>query len=107
MEKEKTLGERIKELREKKKLSLRELGSRVGLSAGYLSQIENNKVSVSGLPSEENLSKIAHELNVDETDLTLLAHKLSSSLTSTIIEGLLKGEVKKEQVFELFRSAKK
>ncbi len=55
-----TIGERIKKKRNEKDFSLRELASRVDLSASFLSQIEQGKAS----PSIENLKKIATYLEV-------------------------------------------
>lgn len=54
------IGERIKRNRNIKKLSLRELASKVNLSASFLSQVEQGKAS----PSIENLKKIANALDV-------------------------------------------
>ncbi len=53
-------GEKIKKVRNKKKMSLRALAEKVNLSASFLSQIEQGKAS----PSIENLKKIANELEV-------------------------------------------
>ncbi|MBC2856401.1 MAG: cupin domain-containing protein [Cetobacterium sp.] len=55
-----SIGERIKKSRNEKGLSLRELATRVELSASFLSQIEQGKAS----PSIENLKKIANCLDV-------------------------------------------
>lgn len=55
-----SIGERIKKSRNEMALSLRELASRVDLSASFLSQIEQGKAS----PSIENLKKIATALDV-------------------------------------------
>ena len=55
-----SLGERIKKNRNEKGLSLRDLASKVDLSASFLSQIEQGKAS----PSIENLKKIANCLDV-------------------------------------------
>ena len=55
-----SIGERIKKSRNEKGLSLRELASKVDLSASFLSQIEQGKAS----PSIENLKKIATSLDV-------------------------------------------
>ncbi len=107
MESNITFGQKLKELRDKKKLSLRDLANQVGLSAGYISQLENNKVNISGLPSEDNISKLALALDTDETDLALLAGKLSNEITNGIKDALLKGDINKEQVFEfLYRKGK-
>lgn len=61
----KTLGEHIRELREKKDLSVRELAKRLGLSAPFLSDVELGRRH----PSEEVLSKLAHELGSTVTEL--------------------------------------
>lgn len=55
-----SIGEKIREKRNEKEFSLRELASKVGLSASFLSQIEQGKAS----PSIENLKKIANYLEV-------------------------------------------
>ena len=55
-----TIGEKLKKTRNDKGMSLRELATKVELSASFLSQIEQGKAS----PSIENLKKIAHTLDV-------------------------------------------
>lgn len=52
----------IKELREEQKISQQELAKQVGISQGYLSDIENNKVSD---VSFSIVLKIAESLQVD------------------------------------------
>ena len=58
---ETTIGEKIKELRTKKGLTLKEFGGKVRLSTGYLSQLERDLTTV----SVDVLEKIAPELGVD------------------------------------------
>lgn len=60
-----TLGERIRELREKMDLSLRELASKLRLSAAFLSDIELGR----RYPSEKVLAQIAKELGTSLDDL--------------------------------------
>lgn len=56
-----TLGEKLKELRKEKGLSLRELAKQIGnISASYLSDIENDRYD----PSLKKLKSIAQALNV-------------------------------------------
>jgi transcriptional regulator with XRE-family HTH domain len=55
-----TIGERIKALRSDRGMTLAELAEMVGLSAGYLSQIERDKIT----PSLTTLLDIASALNV-------------------------------------------
>ena len=54
------IGTRVRELRNENGLSLRELGKRAGVSASFLSQVENDQVS----PSLNSLQSIATALNV-------------------------------------------
>jgi len=55
------IGNRLKLLREKAQLSLRELGEKTGLSASFLSQLELGQVS----PSLASVESIAIALNVN------------------------------------------
>lgn len=54
------IGKRVRELRNENGLSLRELGKRAGVTASFLSQVENDQVS----PSLNSLQSIATALNV-------------------------------------------
>lgn len=61
----KTLGQRIRELRELADLSLRELARRIGVTAPFLSDVELGR----RFPSEEVLLRLADALNVDVAEL--------------------------------------
>src|SRR5690625_838521 len=63
------IGKIIKSRRLDKKLTLSELGQKLSLTPGYLSNIENNKRT----PSKEVLSKISFELNLDMGELFFIA----------------------------------
>jgi len=56
-----SLGRRLRALRTERGITLAQLGSMVGLSASYLSQIERNKIK----PSLATLSSIAKTLGVE------------------------------------------
>jgi transcriptional regulator with XRE-family HTH domain len=56
---EPSLGQRLRELRDKADLSLRELAKRIGVSSAFLSDIELGR----RFPSEEILAKLAGALN--------------------------------------------
>ena len=60
-----SLGQRLRELRDKADLSLRELAKKVGISSPFLSDIELGR----RFPSEEILAKLARALNVSLEDL--------------------------------------
>ena len=55
-----TLGERIKSLRQYKKITLREFSKKIGISISFLSDIENSRSK----PSLERLKDIAEGLGV-------------------------------------------
>jgi transcriptional regulator with XRE-family HTH domain len=62
----KTIGQRIRELREEQDLSLREFARRLGnLSAAFISDVELGR----RFPSEEVLGKMAQTLGVKVDDL--------------------------------------
>ena len=61
----KTLGERIRELREEKDFSLRELAKKLDLSAAFLSDVELGR----RFPSEDVLAKIARRLDQSVEEL--------------------------------------
>lgn len=61
----KTLGERIRELREEQDLSLRELAGKVGVSAAFMSDVELNR----RYPSDKHLRAIARHLKAALADL--------------------------------------
>jgi transcriptional regulator with XRE-family HTH domain len=61
-----TLGEYIRESREKNDFSLREFAKRIECSAAFLSDIELNRRN----PSDSLFSRIAKELNVSEKELS-------------------------------------
>jgi len=61
----KTLGERIRELREAKDMSLRELAQAVGVSAAFMSDVELGR----RYPSDAIFGKIATALGTTKDDL--------------------------------------
>src|SRR5690606_39507584 len=62
----KTIGKILKEARELKRISLREVEAQSGISNGYLSQLENDKIKK---PSANTLYKLSELFNIDFDDL--------------------------------------
>ncbi len=60
-----TIGQRIKKRREFKKLSIREVARKIGLSASFISQVENGK----SFPSLAVLKQIANVLEITAGEL--------------------------------------
>lgn len=61
----KTLGERIRELREEQDLSLRELAKQIGVSAAFMSDVELGR----RYPSDKHMRAIAQVLDTSLDDL--------------------------------------
>ena len=66
----KKIGKRIKELREANNIKQFELAEMLEMEPSNLTRIENGYQ----FPKEENLSKIASKLNVDEKELFNFSH---------------------------------
>jgi transcriptional regulator with XRE-family HTH domain len=60
-----TFGEYLKHKREKKQISLREVARTLGVSAPFLSDVENNR---RGPLTEERLADLAKVLNLNEKE---------------------------------------
>ena len=80
--KEKTFGQLIRELRinHKEYNSLREFARKVGLSAAYLSRIENGKEPP---PSESIIERMAEALSIDKYELFSHAGKIPTEFLET------------------------
>ena len=77
-----TLGEKIRNLREAKQLSLRELGRRADVSPSFLSGIEGG----SRYPSVQALARLAEQLGVSLADLRKLDNRSSLTKLRLILE---------------------
>lgn len=71
------LGERIRNFRKNKSITLQQLSDETGLSIGYISQIERNLVD----PSLSSLRKISKSLDIP-TYLLMETEKHSDDLTT-------------------------
>ena len=71
-------GNRLRELRQKKGMTLRELAEKVNVDFSYLSKIENNKLEYT--PSTVKIRAIAKALEVDDIDLLKLADKVPEEI---------------------------
>jgi transcriptional regulator with XRE-family HTH domain len=78
----KSFGQIIRELRIKNRdyVSLREFARKVGLSAAYLSRIENEKEPP---PSEQIIERLAEALGADKYELFSSAEKVPTEFLET------------------------
>ena len=76
-----TFGQRIRELRQVKDISLRKFAEEVGKSPTFISKIERDEDS---MPSEDTIKKMAKVLNADADELIFLAGKMPEDLPEII-----------------------
>ena len=74
------LGEKIRELRELKRISIRGLGRETGVSGMHISNIEKDKVNA----SPELVTKIAEVLEADIDELLHLAERVDPEVVDVI-----------------------
>ena len=71
-------GEKLRQLRQKREMTLRELADKVGVNFSYLSKVENNKLEYT--PSIDKIRALAKALEVDEIELLKLADKVPDEI---------------------------
>src|SRR5580698_9333944 len=81
-----TFGERIRQLRKGKGLSLRALAAKVGVGFTYLSRVETGRMTYGDYPSEALIGKLAVALDADEDDLLVLAEKIPEAIRQRVLQ---------------------
>ena len=79
-------GTRIRELRQAKNLTLRDVAKKVRVTFTYLSKIENQKLSFGEFPSNELIIKLASALDADPDELLLLAEKIPDAIRQRVLQ---------------------
>jgi transcriptional regulator with XRE-family HTH domain len=81
-----TFGERIRELRKAKNLTLRDVAKKVKVNFTYISKIENHKLDFGEFPSEDLIRKLAKVLEAEVDDLLLLAQKIPEDIRQRVLD---------------------
>jgi transcriptional regulator with XRE-family HTH domain len=81
-----TFGERVRQLRNAKGFSLRQLAPKVGVGFTYLSRVETGKMTYGDYPSDALIHRIAEELDGDEDQLLLLAERIPEKIKRRVLE---------------------
>ena len=79
-------GTRIRELRQEKNLTLRDLAKKVKVTFTYVSKIENRKLSFGEFPSDDLILKLARALGADSDELLLLAEKIPDAIRKRFLQ---------------------
>ena len=79
-------GERLRELRRAKGLTLRDLAGKVGVGFTYLSRAENERLQYGDYPSDALIGKLAKALDADTDELLFLAKRIPARMKRRILE---------------------
>jgi len=80
-----TFGDRIRELRRRKDLTLRSLATKVRVDFTYISKIENGKLDFGDYPSEGLIRRLAKALDADLDELLLLAEIVPDRIRKRVL----------------------
>lgn len=81
-----TFGQRVRELRKLKGLTLRELAPLVGVGFTYLSRVENEKLNYGDYPSEALIHRLADALGAEEDELLVLSERVPNRIRRRILQ---------------------
>lgn len=81
-----TFGQRVRELRQAKGMTLRALAPRVGVGFTYLSKVETGSLDFGDFPSEALIRKLAKALEADLDELFVLAQIVPDRIKRRVLE---------------------
>ena len=79
-------GERVKELRLQRKLTQQKVAEKVGVTVGYISKVEKQRLQFGDYPSEKFIHKLADALQCDEDELLLLTDRVPPAIQMRVLE---------------------
>ncbi len=81
-----TFGKRIRELRNAKQWSLRDLAAKVDVGFTYLSRVENERLNFGDYPSNSLIQRLADALEADEDELLILAKRVPERIRKRVLQ---------------------
>ena len=79
-------GHRLRELREQRGLTQKELAELLNVSPSYVNKVERERLHFGDYPSAKFIHRLAEELEADEDELLLLADKVPEEIRRRIRE---------------------
>ena len=79
-------GERVRELRQQKAWTLRDLAEKVGVGSTYLSRVENERLNYGDYPSDALIHRLAVALDADEEELLILAKRVPAPVKKRFLQ---------------------
>ena len=79
-------GERVRELRQAREWSLRDLAEKVGVGFTYLSRVENERLNFGDYPSDALIHRLSDALECDEEELLMLAQRVPDRIRIRVLQ---------------------
>lgn len=79
-------GERVRALRQQRQLTQQKLAVQLGVSVGYISKVETERLQFGDYPSEKFIHKLAEALEADEDELLLLTERVPEPIRRRVLE---------------------
>jgi HTH-type transcriptional regulator, competence development regulator len=79
-------GDRVRELRQEKHWTLRDLAAKVGVGFTYLSRVENERLNYGDYPSDALIHRLADALDADEEELLILAKRIPEPVKKRVLQ---------------------
>ena len=79
-------GERVRELRLQRNLTQQMVAEKVGVTVGYISKVEKERLQFGDYPSEKFIHKLADALQCDEDELLLLTDRVPPAIQMRVLE---------------------
>jgi HTH-type transcriptional regulator, competence development regulator len=79
-------GERVRELRQQRNLTQQKVAEKVGVTVGYISKVEKERLQFGEYPSEKFIHKLADALDCDEDELLLLTDRVPPAIQMRVLE---------------------
>lgn len=79
-------SQRVRELREQRGLTQKELAELLEVSPSYVNKVERERLHFGDYPSAKFIHRLAEELEADEDELLLLADKVPDAIRQRIRE---------------------
>lgn len=81
-----TFGERVRQLRQSRGMTLRDVSQVVGVGSTYLCKVENGRLDFGEYPSDVLIHRLAVAFETDEEELTVLAERVPERIRKRVIE---------------------
>ena len=79
-------GDRVRQLRQEKGWTLRDLAAQVDVGFTYLSRIENERLNYGDYPSDALIHRLADALEADEEELLILAKRVPGPIHMRVLQ---------------------